>query len=125
MIEKDPRNNSAWNQRWFVSHRGGAEKVLSLEVAKKEADYAIQGAGLDPYNESPWRYLIGILKEQCKVAQDKDSLLDEYEAKAAGLREGLEKAGKEPDGCSSLTSARIDILEFKGDASSLEKVCPI
>lgn len=98
-------------------------KSLSLEVAKKEADYAIQGAGLDPYNESPWRYLIGILKEQCKVVQNKTALLDEYETKASGLREELEKKRKEPDGCSSLTSARIDILEFKGDSSSLAMVC--
>jgi Protein prenyltransferase alpha subunit repeat len=122
LIEKDPRNNSAWNQRWFVCHRGGSVKTLSFETAKREADYAIQGAGLDPYNESPWRYLIGILKEQCKVSEDKDSLLDEYEKKAAGLRHILEKEGKDPDGCSSLTSARIDILDFKGDSSSLEKV---
>lgn len=62
LILKDPRNNSAWNQRWFVCHEGGAIKTLPLETAKKEADYAIQGAGLDPYNESPWRYLVGVLK---------------------------------------------------------------
>lgn len=121
LIQKDPRNNSAWNQRWFVCHEGGAIKTMTLETAKKEADYAIQGAGLDPFNESPWRYLIGILKEQCKVVEDKQSLLDEYESKACGLREELQKNGKEPDSCASLTSARIDILEFKGDASSLEK----
>ena len=122
LIEKDPRNNSAWNQRWFVCHKGGSVKTLSLEVAKREADYAIKGAGLDPYNESPWRYLIGVLKEQCKVAEDKNGLLEEYEEKASGLQEVLEKEGKDPEGCASLTSARIDMLEFKGDSSSLEKV---
>jgi hypothetical protein len=118
----DPRNNSAWNERWFVCHRGGSVKSLPLEDAKKEADYAIQGARLDPYNESPWRYLIGILKEQIKVTEDKMALLNEYERKAYGLREELEQAGTESDSCTNLTSAWIDILEFKGDPSSLEKV---
>ncbi|CAB9500862.1 geranylgeranyltransferase type-1 subunit alpha [Seminavis robusta] len=123
MIQKDPRNNSAWNQRWFVCHKGGEDKTLSLEVATKEADYAIQGAGLDPYNESPWRYLIGVIKEQCKILQsaDKDKFLDDYDQKAFGLRAVLDEAGKDPNDCASLASARIDILEFKGGEQSLEK----
>jgi len=50
LIQQDPRNNSAWNQRWFVFHEGGSIKALALEMAKKEADFAIQGANLDPYN---------------------------------------------------------------------------
>lgn len=123
LIQNDPRNNSAWNFRWFVCHRGGSINYLSLETARKEADYAIQGAGLDPYNESPWRYLIGVLKEQCKVlVEDKMELLEEYDAKVWGQREVVSKAGKDPDGCASLASARIDILEYKGDSKSLEKV---
>jgi protein farnesyltransferase/geranylgeranyltransferase type-1 subunit alpha len=120
LIQQDPRNNSAWNQRWFVCHKAQTTP-LSPEIARKEADYALQGAGLDPYNESPWRYLIGILKEQCRQATSAE-LLDEYEQKATGLREVLKNTNKDPDGCASLTSARIDILEFKGDSSSLEKV---
>ena len=134
MIQEDPRNNSAWNQRWYVCHRGGSVPVLSLEVAKREGDYAInEGAHLDPYNESPWRYLIGILKEQYRAVTTTTTtgisdetktimaLLDEYEEKACQQRQVIEKAGKDPNGCSSLTSARIDILEFKGDRASLEK----
>ena len=78
---------------------------------------------MDPYNESPWRYLIGILKEQYKVGSGEETtaLLDEFEAKVCQQREVIEKAGKDPNGCASLTSARIDILEYKGDAASLEK----
>jgi len=130
LIQQDPRNNSAWNQRWFVCHEGGFIKTLALETAKKEADYAIQGANLDPYNESPWRYLIGVLKEQIKSSTDatsKNALLDEYDQKICEeAREVIQKAGKDPDACSSLVSARIDVLEFKGDAASVEKVrfCP-
>ena len=128
MIQQDPRNNSAWNQRWFVCHESGFIKTLTLDTAKKEADYAIQGANLDPYNESPWRYLIGVLKEQIKSSTDdtsKKALLDDYDQKICGeAREVIQKAGKDPDACCSLVSARIDILEFKGDAASAEKVRP-
>ncbi len=75
----DPRNNSAWNQRWFATHEGqiaaaltageSAQSVLSLDLAEEEAHYGICGAKLDPYNESPWRYLIGVLMEQWRFAQ--------------------------------------------------------
>lgn len=85
-------------------------------------DYAISGASLDPFNESPWRFLIGILKEQCQVVEEKKSLLDGIEAKIVAQRDVVEKAEKDPDACPNLVSARIDILEFKGDNSSLEKV---
>ena len=43
--------------------------VLSAEMADKEVNYAICGAELDPYNESPWRYLIGVLVEQWRCSQ--------------------------------------------------------
>lgn len=76
---------------------------------------------MDPYNESPWRFLIGILKEQCKALEDKRPLLVEFEGRVSAQREVLQKAGKDPNACSNLVSAWIDILEFKGDAASLEK----
>ena len=107
-----------------MCHAGGSIQLLSLEIAKKEGDYAVQGASLDPYNESPWRYLIGILKEQCQALKDdatRASLLDRFESKASQQRENIEAAGKNPDGCFNLTSALIDILELKGDTESLEK----
>jgi hypothetical protein len=81
----------------------------------EEADYAIKGAELDPYNESPWRYLIGLIKED-------RSLAGEYESKASQLRIILTTAGRDPDECCNLTSARIDLLEMQGDADSLKLV---
>lgn len=75
-IIADVRNNSAWNQRWFAVHEGKnnttvmtnnnhhQHNILSFEKAKEEANYALSGANADIYNESPWRYLIGILMEQ-------------------------------------------------------------
>ena len=114
LILEDPRNNSAWNQRWFTAHRS-SRQPLDAEHLRKEADYAIEGAKLDPYNESPWRYLIGIVKEETNLSQ-------EYEKKAAELRQVLVDAGREPDECANLTSARIDMLEMIGDKVSLQLV---
>jgi hypothetical protein len=86
-----------------------------LKDVRKEADYGIKGAELDPYNESPWRYLIGVIKEQ-------RSLASEYETKASQLRTAISDAGHNPDGCYNLTSARIDLLEMQGDEDSLKLV---
>ena len=119
LILQDPRNNSAWNQRWFAVHRGSKKDTLPLEVARHEADYAIlTGATLDPYNESPWRYLIGVLKEQ----PHNPGLIAEYETKTESLRTVLTNALREPEACANWTSARIDLFEMIGDKECLEKV---
>jgi protein farnesyltransferase/geranylgeranyltransferase type-1 subunit alpha len=129
LIQEDPRNNSAWNQRWFVCHAGGRVKVLTAENAVKEADYAILGARLDPYNESPWRYLIGVVQEQIQSLKNENddnndkvtALLSDYLEKTWAVQQVVSEAGRDPDACSNLISAAIDLLEFKGDASSLER----
>jgi len=82
---------------------------------RKEADYAINGAKLNPCNESPWRYLVGIIREE-------PSLTAEYEKMAAALWQVLMDADRDPDGCANLTSARIDMLEMLGDVESLTLV---
>lgn len=113
LIIKDPRNNSAWNERWFAAHRGcSPQQSLDLETSRNEAEYAVEGAKLDPYNESPWRFLFGIVKKE-------PLLIQEYEKKAAGIRQVLVDAGRDPDECANLTSARIDMLECMGDEDSL------
>ncbi len=79
---------------------------------------------MDPYNESPWRYLIGVLNEQFR--RDRNAavkLAAEYETKAYGLGSVLVEAKRDPEACSNLTSARIDLLEMIGDEESLRKVC--
>ena len=48
LIQQDPRNNSAWNQRWFASHRAKKDP-LTLDMARSEMDFAIEkGAQIDP-----------------------------------------------------------------------------
>lgn len=139
LIQVDIRNNSAWNQRWLVSHRGKKRRQsppIGLDVARREADFAIKhGSMLDPYNESPWRYLIGILQEQCqhykKQHQKKDNdfnqtmlkkMIVEYEAKSNSneIRNVLITANRDPDTCVNMTSARIDLLEMIDTKDSLQ-----
>ncbi|KAH6821941.1 farnesyltransferase A [Perilla frutescens var. hirtella] len=61
LIEDDVFNNSAWNQRYFVVSRspllGGLEVMRDSEVA-----YAIKAILTKPENESSWRYLRGLHK---------------------------------------------------------------
>jgi hypothetical protein len=72
LIQEDPRNNSARNQRWFAVHRGREKKddydddpIISLELDRLEAGHSIHtGAALGPFDHgSPRRYFIGLLKE--------------------------------------------------------------
>jgi len=113
MIAEDCRNNSAWNQRWFAVHQGTRD-ALTEDVARQEADYAIEIAQIDPYNESPWRYLIGIVREN-------DSLVDHYEQAAADVKTVLVEADRDAEACANLNSARIDLLEIKGSTGSIEE----
>jgi len=141
LIQEDIRNNSAWNQRWLVSHRGKQHRQsppIGLDVARREADFAINhGSMLDPYNESSWRYLIGILQEQYQhyknqqQQQKKDNdvkktmlktMIVEYEAKSnsSEIRNVLITANRDPDTCVNMTSARIDLLEMIDTKDSLQ-----
>lgn len=132
----DPRNNSAWNQRWFATHEGeiaanSGMKLgkLSFEKAEEEANYAVCGAQVDPFNECPWRYLIGVLMEQCRWVQreegadDKDKvngLLRDCVAKIKDMNDSPTE--DYPAGpCVSLMSALVDLLETVGDKTSLEE----
>lgn len=61
LLEDDIFNNSAWNQRYFVITRypglGGMEATRDSEV-----NYTIKAILTKPENESPWRYLGGLYK---------------------------------------------------------------
>jgi len=152
-ILSDPRNNSAWSQRWFALHEGSpiitannnssSKSILSLEKAREEANYALSGARVDPYNESPWRYLVGVLMEQwrrrdARRTEEEDADADDTEhlAESGGLlvRESIEgikemkrsmedpsqSLSSEDGGVSvSLLSALVDLLELFTDEKEL------
>ena len=143
-VLSDPRNNSAWNQRWFALHEGNvayaavntngggrSASVLSLEKAKEEASYALSGAKVDSYNESPWRYLIGVLMEQWRLVQreggEVDKVTELIRETIAAIKE-MKRSREEQSSsegspteshsigvCVSLMSALVDLLELFTD----------
>ncbi|GAA6060079.1 hypothetical protein JCM10212_003040 [Sporobolomyces blumeae] len=59
LLNDDIRNNSAWNQRFFVafdSKMGGGESVVEREIG-----FAKTKLAMSPNNPSAWNYLRGIL----------------------------------------------------------------
>lgn len=58
LIAADLRNNSAWNQRYFVlKHTGFTQEVLHREV-----NYVMSRIRIVKNNESTWNFLRGILQ---------------------------------------------------------------
>ena len=96
----------------------------------------------DPYNESPYRYLIGIIKEQQKYNTKDIPSHDDFinllqneclsKLTPTTIQTILEEDGNSMtdsndnddivNSCSNYTSARIDLLELIGDINSLELV---
>lgn len=62
LLEDDIFNNSAWNQRYFVITNspllGGVKSVRDSEVS-----YTVAAILAHPENESPWRYLRGLYRD--------------------------------------------------------------
>lgn len=67
LISEDLRNNSAWNQRFFVLKYTG----ITPDVLQREINYAINRIRLIKTNESSWNFLRGLLQQD-------DGALDEY-----------------------------------------------
>lgn len=58
LLSLDVRNNSAWNQRFFVLKHSG----LTMEVVQRETHYAMNRIRLIKNNESSWNFLKGLLE---------------------------------------------------------------
>lgn len=58
LIAEDIRNNSAWNQRFFVLKHYG----FTPDVVQREIQYTMNRIRVVKNNESAWNYLGGVLK---------------------------------------------------------------
>ncbi|KAH8377043.1 hypothetical protein KR093_002940 [Drosophila rubida] len=59
LISEDQRNNSAWNQRFFVlKHLGFTPQVIERELL-----YTMNHIRVIKNNESAWNYLVGVLRQ--------------------------------------------------------------
>ena len=85
-INRDIRNNSAWNHRWFIVHartdnRGttnGETAILPVTTMEQELDYTMDIMTIDPYNESPCKYLVALVRELCDIYNTDDSDIDRH-----------------------------------------------
>lgn len=68
LLEDDIRNNSVWNQRYFVilNTTGFTEEVVA-----KEVEYTINKIKIVTDNESVWNYLKGYVFEYCLICRVK------------------------------------------------------
>ncbi|KAB7506782.1 Protein farnesyltransferase/geranylgeranyltransferase type-1 subunit alpha [Armadillidium nasatum] len=108
LIQEDIRNNSAWNQRYFVISRttGFTEDVIKKEINYTKA--AIEKLG---NNESSWNYLKGILIHS-------SSRLSELEDLEKWCWDLYKVRGET---CPFLISFLIDLLEDKMEASTMDE----
>nr|AVI04913.1 farnesyltransferase-geranylgeranyltransferase type-1 subunit alpha [Tripterygium wilfordii] len=65
LLEEDVFNNSAWNQRYFVVTRSPVLGDLKA-VRESEVSYTVKAILSNPENESPWRYLRGLFKDDAQ-----------------------------------------------------------
>ncbi|KAF9101557.1 CAAX geranylgeranyltransferase alpha subunit [Mortierella sp. AM989] len=129
LLTIDIRNNSAWNQRFFVITTG--PNSLTEEVVKREIEYTKSKIMRTPNNESPWVYLSGILnkakhplseiKEFCEGLLPRiqasvspylhSTLLDIYEqeAKVQKNTDSLKKAKEE----AVMLAEKVDTIRSK------------
>lgn len=59
LLTEDIRNNSAWNQRFFVVSKTLPNGQFKGEVFEAEVDYVLDAIKRAPDNESSWNYLQG------------------------------------------------------------------
>ncbi|PVU97265.1 hypothetical protein BB561_000680 [Smittium simulii] len=62
-ISQDIRNNSAWNQKYFILTKGDSSfRIDDLKVLHKEISYSLKMISMAPNNESAWVFIIGLLR---------------------------------------------------------------
>jgi len=101
-LKLDLRNNSAWNQRYFVVSKW---QKLTKPVISDEIQYALKYILKAPNNQSPWAYLKGVLLNQ------KYSDFPEIKASCLQLKEKFVS-------CPHVVSLLVDINEQENTADS-------
>ncbi|KAK4375712.1 hypothetical protein RND71_006389 [Anisodus tanguticus] len=133
LLEDDIYNNSAWNQRYFVVTRSPLLGGLAA-MRESEVNYTVQAIRASPENESPWRYLRGLHKNDTQSlledSQVASVILDVLTSKnshvhALSLLLDLLCHGFEPS--QELKSA-VDVLNPQScspDLASAKRICSI
>lgn len=98
LIAEDIRNNSAWNQRFFVLRHFG----FAADVITRELHYTMNRIRVVKNNESAWNFLRGLLKQS-------DGALDQHQDVVEFSEEIYENGSRSP----YLLAFLIDLYEEK------------
>eukprot|EP00239_Pterosperma_sp_CCMP1384_P009374 CAMPEP_0197862592 /NCGR_PEP_ID=MMETSP1438-20131217/39466_1 /TAXON_ID=1461541 /ORGANISM="Pterosperma sp., Strain CCMP1384" /LENGTH=307 /DNA_ID=CAMNT_0043480197 /DNA_START=57 /DNA_END=980 /DNA_ORIENTATION=- len=104
MLAKDLRNNSAWNQRWFVLIRGGKEPERQALQRDTEMLILLPRIRHIPDNESSWSYGRALVKGCAKSTSALKALAEDIlvsrpscaQALAFLVDVGMEAANQDP-----------------------------
>ena len=120
-IDEDIRNNSAWNQRWFAVHGVARERGEGAYQARTEVEYALAKAEMDCFNESPFKYIEGILTE-CWTTPE---AVSESSEEVAGLVELVKQsaAAMKDKGSPHVHSVLVEIFEREGKLDEARELC--
>lgn len=97
LITSDPRNNSAWNHRWFLCfgkeelERGkfgekGVEvlKVVDEDLIEREMGFVIRMIEDAPQNGASWNYMRGLCKRSARPLKEMREIAMRYVGSEAG-----------------------------------------
>ena len=116
LLSDDIRNNSAWNQRWYV-----LSETRKLAEDKKACESEIQFAlkSLDTVvgNESAYAYLRAIVNSSKSGTFSEFPTIDTAVLKLLKSKTGCE--------CAPLLALQVDILLEKGKAAEAASLCDI
>ena len=116
LLSDDIRNNSAWNQRWYVlsETRNLAE---DKEICESEIGFALKSLDTVVGNESAYAYLRAI------VSASKNGKFSDFPTLESKVSKLLEtKTGSE---CAPLLALQVDILLEKGKTSQASSLCDL
>lgn len=74
LLNEDIRNNSAWNQRFFVITQSPLLGDLSVQ-RPSEVQFCVKAIHKVPSNESPWRYLRGLYERKWDLIVKDENVL--------------------------------------------------
>ena len=134
LLALDWRNNSGWNHRWFLWNLNNDNDNDNLVVFEREAEYAKTVILADKHNESPFKYLRGVMsKLWAMVGGEGDELGEQIKSWVIDLRLNSTKSNDTnmpppPSGAGPTESIHVlsllcDISEHEGDSENVKSLC--
>ena len=122
LLDVDIRNNSAWNQRYFlISNTNELNASMSAEVLNKEIAFCLEKIDKCVDNESSWNYLRGLVTHLCSISTS-ESACSAYPDKVVEFCMNKARSEREDHKSPFLTAFLVDYNFLKAkDLLKLDK----